>query len=351
MSYVAQREDGDPQREGKEVVEEEPVATPKEEAKKGRKAKSKRSGKKSRKLGTDNDAVSRNKHLDRGSVIELLEKKAVKAAFGPGNKDEMEYSYPILISFLRNLTDEQWQVIYKGLKNPMTKEQLAKLCKTIVTFIAQTTLQILLPALARVLGVKDFADDDTDSPKRGGSARSFAAFDQERLELIQEVRYLAKKMYKGGTGAQHLRSLTPSSKSSQTSVKVHLGMTEDRIIKSVQEQLSDHNILSSCPPELTVGLIKVVVEQLNSALSATISRAISGQSSPISSGNQAAEQMVNMVQKCFDDHATPEDQSSTSVLESCIPPATEEVMTVIAEMVGELEKKIRNWLTFFEKWL
>jgi hypothetical protein len=94
----------------------------------------------------------------------------------------------------------------------MTKEQLAKLCKTIVTFIAQTTLQILLPALARVLGVKDFADDDTDSPKRGGSARSFAAFDQERLELIQEVRYLAKKMYKGGTGAQHLRSLTPSSK-------------------------------------------------------------------------------------------------------------------------------------------
>lgn len=128
-------------------------------------------------------------------------------------------------------------------------------------------------------------------------------------------------------------------------------MTEDRIIKSVQEQLSDHNILSSCPPELTVGLIKVVVEQLNSALSATISRAISGQSSPISSGNQAAEQMVNMVQKCFDDHATPEDQSSTSVLESCIPPATEEVMTVIAEMVGELEKKIRNWLTFFEKWL
>ncbi|XP_055736469.1 uncharacterized protein LOC129822310 [Salvelinus fontinalis] len=336
---VVQREDGDPQREGKEVVEEEPVATPKEEAKKGRKAKRKSSGKKSRKLGTDNNAVSRNKHLDRGSVIELLETKAVKAAFGPGNKDEMEYSYPILISFLRNLTDEQWQVIYKGLKNPMTKEQLAKLCKTIVTFITQTTLQILLPALARVLGVKDFADDDTDSPKRGGSARSFAAFDQERLELIQEVRYLAKKMYKGGTGAQHLRSLTPSSKSSQTSVKVHLGMPEDRIIKSVQEQLSDHKILSSCPPELTVGLIKVVVEQLNSALSVTISRAISGRSSPISSGTQAAEQMVNMVQKCFDDHATPEDQSSTSELESCIPPATEEVMTVIADIVGELEKE------------
>ncbi|XP_045067520.1 uncharacterized protein LOC121557996 isoform X2 [Coregonus clupeaformis] len=113
---VVQREEGDPQREGQEVVEEEPVAPPKKEAKKGRKAKRKSSGKKSGKQGTNNDAVSRNKHLDRGSVIELLETKAVKAAFGPGNKDEMEYSYPILISFLRNLTDEQWQVIYKGQK-------------------------------------------------------------------------------------------------------------------------------------------------------------------------------------------------------------------------------------------
>ncbi|XP_045069916.1 uncharacterized protein LOC121556694 isoform X7 [Coregonus clupeaformis] len=214
---VVQREEGDPQREGQEVVEEEPVAPPKKEAKKGRKAKRKSSGKKSGKQGTNNDAVSRNKHLDRGSVIELLETKAVKAAFGPGNKDEMEYSYPILISFLRNLTDEQWQVIYKGQKKPMTKEQLAKLCKTIVTFITQSTLQILLPALAGVLGVTGFAEDQTDSTKRGGSARSFTAFDQERLELIQEVKYLAKKLYKGGTGAQRLRSLTPSSKSAQHS--------------------------------------------------------------------------------------------------------------------------------------
>ncbi|XP_045069899.1 uncharacterized protein LOC121556694 isoform X4 [Coregonus clupeaformis] len=67
--------------------------------------------------------------------------------------------------------------------------------------------------------------------------------------------------------------------------------------------------------------------------------AVSGRSSPIASGTQAAEQMVNMVQKCFDDHATPEDQSSTSELVSCIPPATEEVMTVIADMVDELEKE------------
>lgn len=73
----------------------------------------------------------------------------------------------------------------------MTKEQLAKLCKTIVNFIAQTTLQILLPALACILGVTGFYDN-ADSLKRGGSARSFTAFEQKRLELIQEVKYLAK---------------------------------------------------------------------------------------------------------------------------------------------------------------
>ena len=54
----------------------------------------------------------RNKHPDRGSVIELLEKNALKAAFGPGNKDEMEDCYPILISFMRNLTDEYVRTMF-----------------------------------------------------------------------------------------------------------------------------------------------------------------------------------------------------------------------------------------------
>ncbi|CAB1349113.1 unnamed protein product [Coregonus sp. 'balchen'] len=51
--------------------------------------------------------------------------------------------------------------------------------------------------------------------------------------------------------------------------------------------------------------------------------------------------MVNMVQRFFNYHATPEDQSSTSELdvESCIPPATKDVMTVIADMVDKLEKE------------
>ncbi|XP_014027295.1 uncharacterized protein isoform X2 [Salmo salar] len=330
---VVQRDDDDPQREGREVVEEEPVAQRKKEPKKTGKAKRKSSAKKSGEQGIDTDAGLRNKHLDRGSVIELLEKNALKAAFGPGNKDEMEDCYPILISFMRNLTDEQWQVIYKGFKKPMTKEQLAKLCKTIVDFIAQTTLQILLPALARILGVTGFYYN-TDSLKRGGSARSFTAFEQKRLDLIQEVKYLAKEMCNCGSRALRPRSSTPSSKSSQTSVKFHLGMPEDSIISSVQEQLSDHEILASCPPELTVGLIKEVLEQLNLALSLTISRTISGRSSPIASGTQAAEQMINMVQKFFYDHTAPEDQLD---VDSYIPSATEEVITVIADMVDELE--------------
>ncbi|XP_036836165.1 uncharacterized protein LOC110526910 isoform X2 [Oncorhynchus mykiss] len=133
--------------------------------------------------------------------------------------------------------ERQWQVIYKGFKKPMTKEQLAKLCKTIVNFITQTTLQILLPALARILGVTGFYDN-ADSLKRGGSARSFTAFEQKRLELIQEVKYLAKEMCNCGGKALQPRSSTPSSKSSQTSLKAHLGMPEDSIISSVQEQLS-----------------------------------------------------------------------------------------------------------------
>ncbi|XP_036836195.1 uncharacterized protein LOC118964888 isoform X2 [Oncorhynchus mykiss] len=122
----------------------------------------------------------------------------------------MEDCYPILISFMRNLTDEQWQVIYKGFKKPMTKEQLAKLCKTIVNSITQTTLQILLPALARILGVTGFYDN----------------------------KYLAKEMCSCGGRALRPRSSTPSSKSSQTSLKAHLGMPEDSIISSAQEQLS-----------------------------------------------------------------------------------------------------------------
>lgn len=67
----------------------------------------------------------------------------------------------------------------------------------------------------------------------------------------------------------------------------------------------------------------------------TISRAISGRSYPIASGTQATEQTVNMVQKFFYEHAAPEDQSYSSELdvESGIPPATEEVMTFIADMV------------------
>jgi hypothetical protein len=50
--------------------------------------------------------------------------------------------------------------------------------------------------------------------------------------------------------------------------------------------------------------------------------------------DQAAEQMINMVQKFFYDHTAPEDQLD---VDSYIPSATEEVITVIADMVDEMK--------------
>lgn len=49
----------------------------------------------------------------------------------------------------------------------MTKEQLVRLYKIILTCINQTTLHILLPALDCILGVTGFDEDDTDLPRRG----------------------------------------------------------------------------------------------------------------------------------------------------------------------------------------
>lgn len=112
---------------------------------------------------------------------------------------------------------------------------------------------------------------------------------------------------------------------------------------------SDHEIMSSCPPELTAGLVKEVIEQLNSVLSMTISRTLSGQSSPVASGTPATEQMVNMVQKCFNDHTNPEDELD---VESCIPPATDKVKTVFEDMLDKWKKRRSgNHLSCFEKWL
>ncbi|CAB1339935.1 unnamed protein product [Coregonus sp. 'balchen'] len=78
------------------------------------------------------------------------------------------------------------------------------------------------------------------------------------------------------------------------------------------------------------------VEQLNSALSVTIRRTLSARSSPFASSTQATVQMVNMVQRCCDDHTNPVDQL---YVESCIPPATEELMTIFEDMLDELKKE------------
>ncbi|XP_034144073.1 uncharacterized protein LOC109616920 [Esox lucius] len=187
---VVQRSDDCIQREGKKDVEEELEYQPKMEAN-IRTCSSKKSGEQA----VDNDAGSTHKPLDRETVIHHLEEKVCTFAISPGNNHEMGYCYPILKSFMRNLTNEQWQALCKALKTPMTSEHFVKLCKTIVTFITQSTLHILLPTLARMLGETGCKGGDTDLPKRARSAKPFAAFQQERLELIREVKYLAKEMH------------------------------------------------------------------------------------------------------------------------------------------------------------
>ncbi|XP_019901387.1 uncharacterized protein LOC105026700 isoform X4 [Esox lucius] len=204
---VVKRDNKDLQGEGKEDTGKELEAPSKMEIKIRQNINAKKSG--AQVMGKD--AGPMYKHLDKDSVIKLLETKACTVSFGPGNNEEKGYCYPILISFLRNLTDEQWQALYEALKSPMNSEDLVKLCKTIVTFISLTTLHILVPALARILGVTGCQEDNIDSTKRASSAKPFAAFQQERLQLIREVKYLAKEIHNSGSGAHIFRSRTPNS--------------------------------------------------------------------------------------------------------------------------------------------
>ncbi|XP_019901385.2 uncharacterized protein LOC105026700 isoform X2 [Esox lucius] len=327
---VVKRDNKDLQGEGKEDTGKELEAPSKMEIKIRQNINAKKSG--AQVMGKD--AGPMYKHLDKDSVIKLLETKACTVSFGPGNNEEKGYCYPILISFLRNLTDEQWQALYEALKSPMNSEDLVKLCKTIVTFISLTTLHILVPALARILGVTGCQEDNIDSTKRASSAKPFAAFQQERLQLIREVKYLAKEIHNSGSGAHIFRSRTPNSY--QSSVKDDIGMSEENIITSVQKQLSNHDIMSSCPPELTVDLIKKVVEQLNSTLSVTIGRTFSGQFSQVASSSQTTEQMVNMFKRFFDDHINPEEKFD---IEHCFRTATEKVINVFEDLLDEYEKE------------
>ncbi|KAJ7985119.1 hypothetical protein DPEC_G00348770 [Dallia pectoralis] len=69
-------------------------------------------------------------------------------------------------------------------------------------------------------------------------------------------------------------------------------MPEERIIEVVQERLFNYEILSFCPPELTVDLIKRVLQHLNTALSMTIGPTSS------SDNSDSDDDMAELPQKC-----------------------------------------------------
>ncbi|XP_031674524.1 uncharacterized protein LOC116366568 [Oncorhynchus kisutch] len=133
---------------------------------------------------------------ERGSIIEQLEKEAQRTLM-PSLKIETCCA-PILLSFLRSLTDDQWRVIQHGMKNNLTFEQLSMLCLKIVKVVTQTALRILLPALARIMGVN--LRSGATSPESQCSEDSLGSLDErEKRLLISEMNYWTKERRRNGS--------------------------------------------------------------------------------------------------------------------------------------------------------
>nr|XP_046200899.1 uncharacterized protein LOC124033015 [Oncorhynchus gorbuscha] len=163
---------------------------------------------------------------ERGSIIEQLEKEAQRTLM-PSLKIETCCA-PILLSFLRSLTDDQWRVIQHGMKNNLTFEQLSMLCLKIVKVVTQTALRILLPALARIMGVnlRSGATSPESQCSLTGSEDSFGSLDErEKRLLISEMNYWTKERRRNGSAGCRQKSTRRTSspccspKRSQTSLQ------------------------------------------------------------------------------------------------------------------------------------
>nr|XP_029522852.1 uncharacterized protein LOC115133585 isoform X4 [Oncorhynchus nerka] len=58
-----------------------------------------------------------DKYRNRVAVIQLLQEELRKSQLYPSGMEE-DVCFPILINFMRNLTDGQWEVIQEGMRNP-----------------------------------------------------------------------------------------------------------------------------------------------------------------------------------------------------------------------------------------
>ncbi|XP_041738412.2 uncharacterized protein LOC121571153 isoform X2 [Coregonus clupeaformis] len=180
-----------------EVKEEEPDAQLKEEKKERkneRKAKWKSSAKKkSADQGTEEGpsvafcsprAQSPDKYQNRAAVIQLLQEELRKSLLHPSGMEE-DVCFPILINFMRNLTERQWKVIQEGMRNPTTKVHLAKMCRKIAKTVSHIAVEILIPTLAQILEL-DAAKEASSSPSLTGSLCANNASIQEHVVKFNE---------------------------------------------------------------------------------------------------------------------------------------------------------------------
>nr|XP_046200898.1 uncharacterized protein LOC124033014 [Oncorhynchus gorbuscha] len=200
----------DPPDDQNKVVENMKDETETHETKKNRtggKAKRKSSGRAKKtsveedsSIGAESSQTPGCGFQERGSIIEQLEKEAQRTLM-PSLKIETCCA-PILLSFLRSLTDDQWRVIQHGMKNNLTFEQLSMLCLKIVKVVTQTALRILLPALARIMGVnlRSGATSPESQCSLTGSEDSLGSLDErEKRLLISEMTYWTKERRRNGS--------------------------------------------------------------------------------------------------------------------------------------------------------
>ncbi|XP_052317403.1 uncharacterized protein LOC118379519 isoform X10 [Oncorhynchus keta] len=293
---------------------------------------------------------------ERGSIIEQLEKEAQRTLM-PSLKIETCCA-PILLSFLRSLTDDQWRVIQHGMKNNLTFEQLSMLCLKIVKVVTQTALRILLPALARIMGVN--LRSGATSPESQCSEDSLGSLDErEKRLLISEMNYWTKERRRNGSAGCRQKSTRRTSspccspKRSQTSLqslpatreaplmeeplKALFGVTEESLLISLVE---GHSNPSSS--ELSCAIVGEVVHQLNSGLSVAI-QASPGSCPPMDSQDIAAGKEVIRVASV---QILAELQSQTSepewvgFIEPLMDPVTDDVLDAI---VGTMDKMAQDF--------
>ncbi|XP_055775344.1 uncharacterized protein LOC129853385 isoform X1 [Salvelinus fontinalis] len=297
---------------------------------------------------------------ERGSIIEQLEKEAQRTLM-PSLKIGTCCA-PILLSFLRSLTDDQWRVIQHGMKNNLTFEQLSMLCLKIVKVVTQTALRILLPALARIMGVnlRSGATSPESQCSLTGSEDSLGSLDErEKRLLISEMNYWTKERRRNGSAGCRQKSTRRTSSScwspkrSQTSLqslpatreaplmeeplKALFGVTEESLLISL---VDGHSNPSSS--ELSCAIVGEVVHQLNSGLSVAI-QASSGSFPLMDSQDIAAGKEVIRVASV---QILAELQSKTSepewvgFIEPLMDPVTDDVLDAI---VGTMDKMAQDF--------